>query len=337
MGMCSTVFQSLAFIGAALGICYMGMSSFSGLSAWVQKKPTIATLVLSSRDYTEDYPPLQMQTTTITTTTSTATTTQWMASWHNHDLTGSLSSAKCSELMDDETSNFYAIWHFVGYSFIKSSEQACWIWRWWSPNREQKFFDDVLAGVSCDRNWNSGVRGGWTDRNVYPSPAPALLGEDAHIHRACCSRAGKEGAKCDDKDIANICVEGSYNVLMVVNVTNPWNLCLNLVWQLCAVLGKLPGQNSRTMHFAPAPKNYPAKWWVDGVSWNGGQNFANGAVSVAEVCILSEICSNRDQLFSIEEMEPFTCDLDVQRYRKFAAALMHSSNPAGVTIREMGV
>lgn len=258
-----------------------------------------------------------------------------MASWHDHNLNGTyLSSAKCSELLDDTTGNFYAIWHFVGYSFIKLSEQACWVWRWWSPNREQQFFEDVLTGAACDRNWNSGNRGGYYDRNEYLNPAPALLGEDSHIVAACCQASNKKGSNCTGTKPADLCYEASYNILNIINATNPWNMCQNLVWQLCAALGKLLGQTTRNMHFNPAPKRFKADWWTFGTM---GPNFNNLAVTVAEVCIFNEICSNREQLFSIEALEPFVCELDEQRYRKFAAALMHSSNPAGVSIREMGV
>ena len=38
-------------------------------------------------------------------------------------------------------------------------------------------------------------------------------------------------------------------------------MCQNLVWQLCAAKGLLPGQGGKLLHFATAPKDLDASEW----------------------------------------------------------------------------
>lgn len=42
-----------------------------------------------------------------------------------------------------------------------------------------------------------------------------------------------------------------------------WTMCVNLEWQMCAVQGKLPGQGSKKVSFATAPKDLKVEWWED--------------------------------------------------------------------------
>lgn len=46
---------------------------------------------------------------------------------------------------------------------------------------------------------------------------------------------------------------GSLNILSLIGERVPYNSCRTLEWQVCAALGKLPGQRSRKILFATAP------------------------------------------------------------------------------------
>ena len=51
------------------------------------------------------------------------------------------------------------------------------------------------------------------------------------------------------------------------------------------------------------------------------QHYAVSDVFYGEVCVLSSICRNAWQLFSVGRGEPFVCDFDEAGYRELAAAL----------------
>ena len=40
-------------------------------------------------------------------------------------------------------------------------------------------------------------------------------------------------------------------------------VCQNIEWQMCAINGKLPGQDGRKISFASAPKDVQLAWWND--------------------------------------------------------------------------
>lgn len=96
-----------------------------------------------------------------------------------------------------------------------------------------------------------------------------------------------------------------------------YNSCRNFEWQMCAALGKLRGQTTRTIVFAAAP----ATLEVDGtrpLGRCGGfapagcqpLGYSNDDIFFLEVCIYSLVCSNRDELFLLRAGQPFTCQLD---------------------------
>ena len=55
-----------------------------------------------------------------------------------------------------------------------------------------------------------------------------------------------------DSRLADTCIAASANVLRLMK---GWNVCRNTEWVMCALQGKLPGQSSKTIRFAKAPRS----------------------------------------------------------------------------------
>ena len=92
-------------------------------------------------------------------------------------------------------------------------------------------------------------------------------------------------------------------------------MCVNLMWQTCAIKGLLHGQGGgRQMRFSIAPAaldtalfRNPPKGCVNGDCGNG---YAVSDVYYAEVCVMSHSCRNREALFRLRVGELFVCDFD---------------------------
>ena len=75
-------------------------------------------------------------------------------------------------------------------------------------------------------------------------------------------------------------------------------------WQLCALNGKLPGQEGTKVSFASAPKDVELVWFTDPSThptftprWDG---YSLGDVFFAELCVTFTLCANRGDLFRLE-------------------------------------
>ena len=98
----------------------------------------------------------------------------------------------------------------------------------------------------------------------------------------------------------------------------------------------MPGQGSATgIRFARAPMTLdtrdmdnPARITSSGDSWWSEPHWQHYAVSdvyFGEVCVLSALCRNAWQLFSVNRGEDFVCDYDEAGYRDLVAALVGSA------------
>ena len=89
-------------------------------------------------------------------------------------------------------------------------------------------------------------------------------------------------------------------------------MCVNLHWQACALNGALPGQHGRTLQFSIAPKDLDVGIFDHPLDCVGGcgSGYAVSDVYYAEVCVVSHVCKNRDELFRLGYGDPFVCDLD---------------------------
>mmetsp|Transcript_18547 Transcript_18547/g.39956 ORF Transcript_18547/g.39956 Transcript_18547/m.39956 type:complete len:144 (+) Transcript_18547:185-616(+) len=120
----------------------------------------------------------------------------------------------------------------------------------------------------------------------------------------------------DFQQIVDACLLAQFNVIRVFDW---WNACRNLEWQMCVILGKLPGQPAFNgtvknfqrgeIRFATAPSNlvieqlrHPPEIAVD--------------IFFLETCFFSHLCINRQELFHTKVDEPFYCELDIAAYKE---------------------
>ena len=224
-----------------------------------------------------------------------------------------LTSAKCDAMLRDRNGKMWSMWDVNGWTKRQGGNQACFEWGWGHFE-----FDKALRGEGCDRNWLEGTH----DWPQYPSPAPALLGFDETIYAYCSAEIHKnEGPFYQDNNgLARRCVDANENVLRVMG---GWNMCVNLQWQTCAIKGLLHGQGNRKMHFSIAPKDldmniFRNPWACVG---NCETNYAISDVYFVEICVISHVCKNREELFALEVGELFECDLDEAAFRELEVLL----------------
>ena len=105
---------------------------------------------------------------------------------------------------------------------------------------------------------------------------------------------------------------------------------MNLRWVMCAALGRLPKQRRNELTFATAPRGLDARVYRDPTlsgEWAPSDSQLNYAVSdvfFAEVCLLSRLCANSDQLFRTRVGEIFTCDFDRDGFVRLANDLLQA-------------
>lgn len=169
----------------------------------------------------------------------------------------------------------------------------------------------------------SGSGYGWPD---FTARADALMGFDESILMHCLDLQGRWREvehQPHDREIARECIKANQNVLRLNDDRYGWNMCQNVRWMLCALTGRLHGQEGgRAIHFATRPKSIE-------VAPLNGYGYREGRYSVAnvyyiEICLLAEFCTNTWKLFSVEDGEPFECELDRGAYERYAEWLMTS-------------
>ena len=161
----------------------------------------------------------------------------------------------------------------------------------WMEMKAATYFAEVKQGVHCNTNWYEGNMN-WLGRftPTFNHPAPALLGFDDSIDRAC------HGSSPDDH--ATACVRNNLNILSLYGDRVPYNICRNLEWQVCAAIGQIPGQGGKTILFAKAPKElFPdedngkglgqCEGWVPAQRPVGGiYGYATVDIFYLEVCLV---------------------------------------------------
>ena len=92
--------------------------------------------------------------------------------------------------------------------------------------------------------------------------------------------------------------------------TGKWNMCRNVEWMHCVVQGKANwgGGGSGEIIFSHAPKflniddfNLQPGWYVE------------NDIYYLEVCVLNEMCSNHEEIFSKGDGSSFFCIFDAVR------------------------
>ena len=139
------------------------------------------------------------------------------------------------------------------------------------------------------------------------------------MQRFCNQRAGSVTMRYN---IHEACKHAGLNVLRI----NVWNMCRNLEWVLCAVRGGIAygGGGEPALLFTLAPQALDMRMFdEDGFhqARHSCGDYAENAIYYLEVCILNEICGNRDELFGTPMGQPFYCQLDLGGYQALIAVL----------------
>ena len=231
----------------------------------------------------------------------------------------------------DSGSKFWHMWGTVAWQKTYAHEKKCW----GKAEDAKMFFAEVAAGTRCDSNWYEGAEGTLGDQYARPeflTPAPALFGFDEALF-AYCSKAvgGSEwfnGPGNFNNVLAHKCVQANQNILRLLSARAPWSMCQNLRWTMCAISGLLPGQPAqKQIHFATAPNALTLTQWYEPDSWpcvDGScpeGKFAVGDVFFVEVCLISRLCRNGADLFSLAVGETMVCDFDPLGFDRLATQL----------------
>ena len=247
----------------------------------------------------------------------------------------SLRTSQCANMIQDRGHKFHKLWGKVAWDNRDTpGEEACWEY-------DSNFFENALKPEQCDVNWLEGAFGGEHDRPPFASDAHPLLGFDGKIWDYCSevAHSGGWGGGDWNQELARRCVTANLNILRIMfscadcfGARQGWNMCRNFQWVVCAVQGRLPGQGSATsLRFAKAPRELdtremenPSLITTPGDSWWNEPHWMHYAVSdifFGEVCVLSAICKNSWELFSVGRGEDFQCEFNEAGYHELVTAL----------------
>jgi len=236
----------------------------------------------------------------------------------------------CDDMLRDPQHIFRRMWAAEPWGEMSESP-PCWTRvrdSWWGYQSTSKYFDDLESGTHCFSNWYEGNEGRLGRRGPLfgATDAPAVLGFDEDIDNFC-----RVGQGCNGH--AQCCVDHGFNILSLYGDRVPYNICRNLEWQVCATQGKLLGQSTRTIKFARSPKSLApdgstgktlgrCKGWVPHDLPKGGIfGYATDDIFYLEVCLFNQLCKNGDDLFRLNQGDPFVCDLDPKRLRELEGIL----------------
>ena len=168
-----------------------------------------------------------------------------------YEMAGGLTAVQCNAMLRDPAHLFRRMWAAEPWGEMDGG-RACWEVKRDSPTemqRQQTYFDQAADGTHCHSNWyegNAGQLGNQWKMPRFSSAAPAVLGFDEGIDRACGNHKGSGNH-------AASCVRSNMNILSLYGQRVPYNICRNLEWMMCAALGEIPGQRSSTIRFATTP------------------------------------------------------------------------------------
>eukprot|EP00930_Biecheleria_cincta_P062187 TRINITY_DN4768_c0_g1_i6.p1 TRINITY_DN4768_c0_g1~~TRINITY_DN4768_c0_g1_i6.p1 ORF type:complete len:984 (-),score=136.80 TRINITY_DN4768_c0_g1_i6:1197-4148(-) len=218
---------------------------------------------------------------------------------------------------------------------------------WGDGAEKEQWFADLLTGKRCDRPWMVWSESDVPQSSFqqYTKEAPAVLGLDPlilaycrnlthdtrkvpHVNDPFWKTWKAAGMPAPEKMLGpmNIlehnlllgCARANRNILRVSAMAHSkasWDMCANVEWVVCAAKGMLPNQG-KTIEFAVPPGNldgnlastyreykshimrFSAHYEIDIMAWTFYLN---------EICWLSELCDNADELWTLERGEPWVC------------------------------
>lgn len=266
-----------------------------------------------------------------------------------------LTRGTCRRMLFDREHAFSAMW---GIPRVKMEAKCAP-----SPALFSSWAADMNAGAMCDRSWYEGTLGcsGQSVIPRYTAPAPALLGFDLHIIRACNLKNGCGSSLAVPGPQA--CIRANLIILALFGRNPSYNMCRNLEWVVCAARGLLKGQANATLVFAPSPAHLTVmELWRDSrqsaaeYSVGRGERCASSlckcpclpcrspwlpdihprrahsahaarclqmkSVYVLESCLLATLCDNGDDLFKLRPMQPFVCQYNASVLEPLIRALL---------------
>ena len=103
-------------------------------------------------------------------------------------------------------------------------------------------------------------------------------------------------------------------------------------WQMCAVLGRLNQQNTKAIEFAWPPSVLSmapdegvfgkCHGFTDATCAMPNTGFANDDIYYLEICLFSQVCANREQLFKLEQGDEFVCHFDPHAFDELKGWLL---------------
>ena len=130
------------------------------------------------------------------------------------DVSGQLTSAKCTAMMRNPDHKFYRIWSPNGWSVRQPGTAACWDVDWTND-----WFDWIANVPNCDQSWGK-------DAN-----AATVFGFAESMEDYCRQRAGRRRAL----EPGWVCDQAGLNILRI----GTWNMCRNAEWMMCVVQGNV--------------------------------------------------------------------------------------------------
>ena len=229
-------------------------------------------------------------------------------------------------MLHDPNHLFYTMWGERGFQKRGPGHSgSCW-----RNLGSAAYFARVreLAAPMCDRNWFEGSlvgqAGQKNSRPTFPAgKAPALMGFDDTIRDYCNEQLGYVYPGEINHAIAAGCAQTNLNIM---RVAQGWSMCMNLEWLLCATRGLLPGMgDERIIYFASAPNSLRND---DKALDNKGNWYNSGIVFFLEVCLLTQVCRNSEELLRVSRGDAFVCDLgDAAHRQRVAASLVRALSP----------
>jgi len=251
----------------------------------------------------------------------------------------------CASLLRSEGHLFRRMWGADPWLNLRADRASCF-----THSRDHsgdfvqpasRFFDLILEGRLCGSNWYEGTEGMFGQPWFPDDTSPALLGFDESIDDFCGEAKRAHG---DNFNVphAESCRRGSLNILSLHGAWVPYNICRNLEWLYCAINGQLPGQGSRTLVFARAPRTldyddgndkvlddcrgWRPPWYSRDCREDG---YATDSIFFLETCLLSELCANNHELWDLDEGDDFECEFTMERFETLKQLLLgipHANN-----------
>uniref|UniRef100_A0A7S2J1X1 Uncharacterized protein n=1 Tax=Haptolina brevifila TaxID=156173 RepID=A0A7S2J1X1_9EUKA len=253
---------------------------------------------------------------------------------------GKLSSRQCDAMIRDPAGLMMKMWASTAWLQRSPDRADCWNRNRYDMMKEQDgsaFFETVERGSVCNTNWYEGVGGELGMEGQPPSftaPAVALFGSDEAITTYCNAQEHTNTWYTAEINHAVPCVASNLNILSLFSERVKYNTCRNFEWQMCAALGRLPGQTSADLIFAHTPNTLEAgeggampfgrcggyREWGEIRDCSDG--FATNDIFYLEVCIFNQVCTNGAELFDLKDGARWRCNFSSQGFHELQRLLM---------------